>query len=557
MNPETPHLETLGRWVSQLEYEQLPPDTLRAARYQVLNLFAAARGATHSDEAASIRPAIDAMAGGAVAGGGRHSTIAGSSERYHPVDAALANAAYSMAHDFDDIVWMGHTCHSAVFASLAVAEHEQRDGRAFLTAVVAANEIAGRIGASTWLGPLNGQMVSFIHLVGAAAATAKLLNLDATQTTHAMAIALMQPTFVLQPGFMVPTSKLLVAASPTATGIRSAYLARAGMTGNPRILEDRRGLWNRFSFLPLPFMLGDLGEYWVLQSLTCKSYPGCHYFQTACEAIDAIVARRGRVALAEVESIEIATTKLGQAVTTFAAEYAATLDTGTIRAVNINFDLRTTAAVMLHAGKLTSAELRTDWLAAESAALHQWMERIQVHHDPALTAKVISSGRAVPMGRRALSELRLRDLPGLLRRYSAEYQMKATSARELGAFLLSFVGLGRLGRLGKKSAAPVTRLSANQQATPLYFPNRVTIRFTDGTTETEQVDLPAGSFAAASAELALEKKFVQELRPFLGSEGARQAFDAGLTLEQHPLSKFVIDAGFTAPPAPAPVEESA
>ena len=34
------------------------------------------------------------------------------------VDAAMANAAMSMAHDFDDIVWMGHACHSAVFASL-------------------------------------------------------------------------------------------------------------------------------------------------------------------------------------------------------------------------------------------------------------------------------------------------------------------------------------------------------------------------------------------------------------------------------------------------------
>src|SRR5262249_3791992 len=155
-----------------------------------------------------------------------------------PADAALANAACSMGQDFDDIVWMGHTCHSAVFAPLAIAEHEGATGEALLTAVVAANEIGGRLGASSCLGPLNGQMWTFIPPVGAAAAGASLLGLDATRTAHALAIALAQPNFALQPGFMAPTSKLLAAATPTATGIQAAYFARAGMTGALDILED-------------------------------------------------------------------------------------------------------------------------------------------------------------------------------------------------------------------------------------------------------------------------------------------------------------------------------
>src|SRR5205085_1593292 len=111
----------------------------------------------------------------------------------------------------------------------------------FLEAVVVANEVAGRLGASCFLGPVNGQMVTHIHLVGAAAGVARLLGLDAEQTTHAMAISLAQPTFALQPGFMVPTSKLLAAATPTAIGVRAAYFARAGMTGAADILEDKRG----------------------------------------------------------------------------------------------------------------------------------------------------------------------------------------------------------------------------------------------------------------------------------------------------------------------------
>ena len=146
-----------------------------------------AHAAARSSETDSIEGALDAFTNG----GGR-STVFVTGKSYAPAEAALANAAYSMAQDFDDIIWMGHTGHSAVFASLAVAEHEEKSTRDLLTAVVAANEIAGRIGGSCFFGPLNGQMWTFIHLVGAAAATAKLLQLSPAQTTHSLAIALAQ-----------------------------------------------------------------------------------------------------------------------------------------------------------------------------------------------------------------------------------------------------------------------------------------------------------------------------------------------------------------------------
>lgn len=528
------HLETLARWISEVDYEHLPADTLRAARYQVLNMIAAAHPATRSHEAESISGALSALA----VGSGR-STVAGSREKRGPVDAAFANAAYSMAHDFDDIVWMGHTCHSAVWAPLAVAEHERLDARAFLTGVVVANEIGGRLGASSWLGPLNGQMVNSIHLIGAAAATAKLLRLDAKQTTHAMAIALAQPAFPLQPGFMLPTSKLLVAAIPTATGIRSAYLARAGMTGAPGILEDRRGFWSRFTFMPLPVMLGELGQFWILQTLTCKTYPGCHYFQTACEALARIAARRGRIEIDRVNAVDIATTKLGIAVTAFAGEYAK--EQSTIQPVNINFDLRWTAAVMLHAGQLTSAELQPAWLSHASDAIRRWHARIHVHHDADLTAKVIASARSVSMGRTALRQLRLRELPRMLRRYRDEYQTPGFRLGEIARFGLSLAK--------RRAPASPPSASARRPGTPLYFPNRVSIRFTDGTTETEQVDLPEGSFCAENAERALESKFLRELTPILGPIAARDAFAAGLRLEQLALSDVAEDCGLS-PSAP-------
>jgi 2-methylcitrate dehydratase PrpD len=85
---------------------------------------------------------------------------------------------------------------------------------------------------------------------------------------------------------MAPSSKLLSAATPTRIGIQAAYFAREGITGEPALLEDSRGFWNTFAFIPLPDMMQDLGEFWAIQTLAMKTYPGCHYFQTACTAIE-------------------------------------------------------------------------------------------------------------------------------------------------------------------------------------------------------------------------------------------------------------------------------
>jgi 2-methylcitrate dehydratase PrpD len=517
-----PHLARLGAWAAAQSADRQPALVRRAARYQLLDMVAATQAAARSPEVTAV---VDAVSG--FAGGGRSTVLAGG-HTLPPGEAALANAVCSMAQDFDDIVWMGHTCHSAVFAALAVAEHEARSGAELVTAIVVANEIAGRIGASTILGPLNGQMWTFIHLVGAAAAAAKLLGLDGERTTHALAIALAQPNFALQPGFLAPTSKLLAAATPTQAGLQAAYFARAGMTGAPDLLEDSRGFWRRFAFLPLPTMLDGLGEFWALSTLTMKTFPGCHYFQTACTALEQIRARSGPLALADVRRVRVDTTKLGAEATRFAHEYAPLADA--VTAVNANFDLATTVAIWLHAGRLTADELRPAWLAEHSAAILAWRERVEVHHDPALTAAVLASARAIPGGRSALARVRLRDLPTLARRYREEYRSTLFSADELRRWL--GVAARRLVRRGRLPP-PATP----DGAVPLPFPSRVIIERVDGGVEEARVDLPVGSLAAAGVERELQAKLRNA--GGWGDAEARALLDSGLTIEERPLAESV------------------
>jgi 2-methylcitrate dehydratase PrpD len=507
------HLEKLGRWVAGVTWESLPEPTRRAARMQLLNMVAAAHAS-----AAESAPLVAAL--GTFAAAGR-ATVVATGQKLGPADAALANAAFSMAQDFDDIVWMGHTCHSAVWAPLAVAEHERASTRDLVTAIVVANEIGGRIGASSFLGPLNGQMWTFIHLAGAAAATARLLGLDGERTMHALAIALAQPNFALQPGFMEPTSKLLAAATPTATGIQAGYFARAGMTGAPALLEDGRGFWRRFAFVPLPFMLDGLGDFWATQTLTVKTFPGCHYFQTACSAVEEIVRAEGPLDEARVRSVRVDTTKLGLEVTRFAAQYAAP---DGVTPVNVNFDLATTLAILLHAGRLGPDEVQPAWLTEHAEAIRRWRARIQVRHDPALTARVVACAREVAGGRAALSQLGPAALLTLARRYRDEYRSTLVTPEELGGWLM----LGARSLLGWRAPSDTPGLA---------FPNRVTVELADGRSASAEVDVPVGSFARPESLAALERKFLGVTRGL--GERARAAWAGGLEAESLPLDELV------------------
>ena len=402
--------------------------------------------------------------------------------------------------------------------------------------------------ASCFFGPLNGQMTTYVHAIGAAAATASLLGLDPAQTTHALAIALAPPNFALQPAFMLPTSKLLSASVPLTTGIEAAYFAQAGLTGDPALLEDPRGFWKHFAFVPLPAMLGELPlakasrgvrlgpgsetarEFWAIQTLTMKSYPGCHYFQTACTALERIAARRPLTS-ESVRRIEVQTNKLTCETARFGAAYAAGPG-APLSPVNVNFDLAATLAVLLHAGRLTTAELDATWLAAHTPAIAAWQSRIDVHHDPALTLAVIDAARALPAGRAGLRALSARDLLTVRRRYREAYASE----------LISLPEATRWGRaLVRRALGGTPAPSDHGSAAPLAFPSRVTVHFHDGTSQTEALDVPLGSFALPSAEATLRTKFLDAARGLLTDP--ERAFTDGLALERQPLADWLTQLG--------------
>jgi MmgE/PrpD N-terminal domain/MmgE/PrpD C-terminal domain len=383
-----------------------------------------------------------------------------------PTGEIYRSAAASIAHDWDDYLFMGHTGHSAVPAAAAFAGDPERA----LVARVAANEVAGRLGAALFLGPHNGQFWASIHCASAAVAAAVGLGLDSSRTAHAIAIALYQPPYGMWPGFMGPQSKLATAAEPAAAGARAASLAADGVTGALDVIEHPRGVLANLSFAPRPAMFEGLGQVWLTDTLAFKRLPGCAYLQSVAEAACATGVEVGEVASVEIEAGWL---------TCEMEELGAGPDLSPVR---VNFSARLSTAIALIAGRLTPAELTPDWLAENAQAIRALAARMRLRHDPAMTAKTLlgtlEAGASPDLGlgdllriRRRLGDANMREAnpaSAILRALRADRDLR----RVLGGSLRN--------RLGGRPADGGIR-GLDVASLRMTFPSRLRIRFDDGT----------------------------------------------------------------------------
>jgi 2-methylcitrate dehydratase PrpD len=445
-------IEQFADWLSDLSLDSIPEQVIERARLQAMNTVAAGLAGSTSPAVGRLREATSYWAAPGSVG------VIGTDDEWEPAAAAYANAAASMAHDWDDYLYMGHTGHSAVWAARAIGDVTGADGDDILAAQIAANEIEGRLGAALFVGPHNGQFWSSIHCAGAAAAAARLRRLDPQQTAHAIAIALYQPPYGLWPGFMGPDTKLLTAAEPVAQGIRAAILAASGFTGPLDVIENRRGFLSHFSYAPRPELLDTLGNGWLTDTIAYKQHPGCAYLQPAVEAVLRLQDENGFEA-GDVARIDV---RAGWLTTTMEKLGAGEPLTG----VRVNFSVALSCAAALTAGRLTHEELTPDWLAANDDALRDIATRVFLEHDWELTAKTIAG-----VGGSA-SDLPLRRLPALRRR------LHDTGMDEVG------VGLGDMReaarRLGIRNLLGRGETPSGGGQLRMTFPCHVAIRLRSG-----------------------------------------------------------------------------
>jgi 2-methylcitrate dehydratase PrpD len=215
----------------------------REALRTLQNWAGCAIGAAHHPAAEAALSAVQALAPAPQA------TVLGRAERVDMANAALVNGITSHTFDFDDthLKTIIHPAGPVASAALALAEQTGASGRQLIDAVVLGVDVACRVGNAVYPDHYDRgwHITGSTGMLGAAAACARVLALDADRTAMALGIAASQPTGVREQfGSM---TKALHPGAAARAGLMSALLARHGYTASARALEAPRGLLQTYS----------------------------------------------------------------------------------------------------------------------------------------------------------------------------------------------------------------------------------------------------------------------------------------------------------------------
>jgi 2-methylcitrate dehydratase PrpD len=373
---------SIARWVAGLRFADLPARIVERARAQRLSVWGGAAAGMALPCAAKVLAVARDLGLSGRGGGG--ATFVPTGERMGVRGVVLATGALATAFDFDEVVLVGHTGQTAAVVPWALLEAAGADPlvdrAAFERAVVAqvaAVEVMGRLGLATFFGPQNGQMLPYLHQVGAAIAAAKVWGLDADATANAIGLAMLAPPAPLWPAFLSPRdTKLFITALPAETGLDAALLARAGITAALDALDHPYGFFKRFTTLAVPNAFSGFGRAFVLDTLSVKAWPACWYFQTAIQAARDVVRQTGPLTPDAVRAVTVDANLLACAVDA----HSAILGDDALSPNRVNFSLALTVALTLMKGDLHVRDLSDDALAASAEEIGAWHRRVTVRH---------------------------------------------------------------------------------------------------------------------------------------------------------------------------------
>ena len=280
----------LAERASALSYDALPDKVRELARQCVLDYYGVALAGA-DDPLAQIL--LDELA---EAGGAAQASIIGHWARLPALSAALVNGAIGHALDYDDVnlAMPGHASVAILPGLLALAEQRQSRGREVIAAFVAGYETACRIGSALSPGHYNlgFHATGTVGALGAAAACAHLLGLDAETTARALGIASTQAAGLKsQFGTMC---KPFHAGKASHNGLLAARLAARGFSSRPDLVECEQGfaLTHGPDFNPEAALAEPPNGFHIFGNLF-KYHAACYLTHGAIECARAIRERHG------------------------------------------------------------------------------------------------------------------------------------------------------------------------------------------------------------------------------------------------------------------------
>jgi 2-methylcitrate dehydratase PrpD len=295
----------LGRFVADLSLGQIPSEGCVIARRGIADCFGVLIAGARDPEIALVDRELGVSSGATLV------SLVPSGARRTPETAALINGIAAHVLDYDDVSLDGHPSAVLVPAILAQGEASGSSGAEMLTAYVAGYEVWAEllVREPTPLHRKGWHPSAVLGTIAAAAACAKLRNLDGTHAATAIAIAAsMSSGLVANFGTMTKSFQVGRAAQ---SGLIAARLAQAGLTASLDALEHPAGLLTALSVdgraeLDRPFSAAQKEWHIVGHGLNIKRYPICYATHRSIDAALDLVERYD-LSPGKVERIHVST----------------------------------------------------------------------------------------------------------------------------------------------------------------------------------------------------------------------------------------------------------
>jgi 2-methylcitrate dehydratase PrpD len=283
--------ERLATFVSDTP-AALPPAVVAAAKVAILDGVANVLAGSAQPLAAVVRPYAASL------GGAPDAVVAGQSERLPAPLAAWVNGALMHCLDYEIQGYpSAHGTSSILPAALALVDRVGATGAELIAAYALGWDVQQRVRTAGVRAPLLRVFhpPGVVGPLGAAAAAARVLGLDAQRTRMALGYAASQAG-----GLFAGNGTMTKATHPAAAaraGVEAGLLVQSGLSANPSVLEDPRGYVRAFfgEAFEWDALTDGLGSTYHLvdPGFSIKPYPAEIYMQWPIDAARSLRAREG------------------------------------------------------------------------------------------------------------------------------------------------------------------------------------------------------------------------------------------------------------------------
>jgi 2-methylcitrate dehydratase PrpD len=369
----------LAQFCVDTRFEDLPAALVEQAKRHILDTFGAALAGAGSDVAKQARQVFKGEAGSTL--------VWGTGLRVGAAQAAMLNGIAAHALELDDTGGCDHSgavVLPAVMAALSMStlsvSEASVDGRELITAVVIGYEIGRRVleacGSYSAHNGAGWHSTATCGVFGAAAASARILGLDAQQTLSAMGIAGSFSGGLWAFIHDGSQSKRLHSGRAAEGGLLAARFAQQGITGPTKLFDD---VWGGFlktlaANTAVPEALdAELGHVWKLARCSIKPYAACRGTHSAIDALGLLLDQL-QVSADQVEDVQVS-------LCGFLQDMCGGQDVSTLPAAQMSLSYALAA-------RLVQGHCRLEAYDDEQRRhpqIARWMSRIRLEVDPQLS----------------------------------------------------------------------------------------------------------------------------------------------------------------------------